>query len=170
MSLISANSSFRLTAQQLKLGIVAGGHKLVTPIDSGFSFGMWISKAPRQGGRMSNALYNEYGIAGAATAGIRLCPTIYNTIARTESAGIRVCPTICNATEYVGRATAGDERTFNLKTPKIIFGRQNKGIKHPQCGYSYIRGFVETPSLLYWSHLGPLVGANDLFQESVPLP
>lgn len=74
-------------SQRLKQGIAAGGHELVTPMDPELSFGVCIAKAPQgQGGRISNALYTDYGIACAATGGIRICPTIYNTIEHVDRA------------------------------------------------------------------------------------
>ena len=67
-------------AQRLKRGITDAGLNLVTPMSQEFSHGVCITQAPRgQGGAISNRLYNEFGIAGAATGGVRLCPTIYNT-------------------------------------------------------------------------------------------
>ncbi len=74
-------------AQRLKRGIAGAGHELVTPMDPSLSFGVCIAKAPPgQGGRISNALYTEHGIAAAATGGIRLCPTIYNTVEHVDRA------------------------------------------------------------------------------------
>lgn len=74
-------------AQRLKQGIAAAGNELVTPMDPSLSFGVCITEAPPgQGGRISNALYSEYGIAAAATGGIRLCPTIYNTVEHVDRA------------------------------------------------------------------------------------
>jgi isopenicillin-N epimerase len=74
-------------SQRLKQGIAAGGHELVTPMDPNLSSGVCITKAPAgQGGRISNALYTDYGIACAATGGIRICPTIYNTIEHVDRA------------------------------------------------------------------------------------
>jgi len=77
-------------AQRLKTGVSELGLELITPLDSALSFGVCITRAPSgQSGRISNALYTEHGIAGAATGGVRLCPTIYNT------------------TEHIDRALAG---------------------------------------------------------------
>lgn len=74
-------------AQRLKQGIAAAGHELVTPMDPALSFGVCITRAPQgQGGRISSALYSEHGIAAAATGGIRLCPTIYNTVEHIDRA------------------------------------------------------------------------------------
>lgn len=83
-------------SQRLKLGIADLGLKLVTPMDETLSFGVVITEAPTgRGGAISNRLYTEYGIAGAATGGVRLCPTIYNTEAHIDRAieGLRVLMT-----------------------------------------------------------------------------
>ena len=67
-------------AQRLKTGLSEAGLQLLTPMDSSLSHGVCILRVPDgQGGNLSNRLYNEYGIAAAATGGLRLCPTIYNT-------------------------------------------------------------------------------------------
>jgi len=74
-------------AQQLKHGIVGLGQEMVTPMDAEFSFGVCIMKVQNGlGGSISNRLYTEYGIAAAATGGVRLCPTIYNTSEHIERA------------------------------------------------------------------------------------
>ena len=74
-------------AQRLKRGIAAGGHELVTPMDPALSFGVCITKAPSdKGGIIVNTLYTDYGIACAATGGIRICPTIYNTLDHVDRA------------------------------------------------------------------------------------
>ncbi len=70
----------RFLAQRLKQGIADAGLELVTPMAPELSHGVCITRAPTgQGGNLSNRLYDEFGIAGAATGGIRLSPTIYNT-------------------------------------------------------------------------------------------
>lgn len=74
-------------AQRLKQGIRDAGHELVTPMDPELSFGVCITKAPSgQNGRLANALYSDYGIAAAGTGGIRLCPTVYNTLDHVDRA------------------------------------------------------------------------------------
>lgn len=74
-------------AQRLKNGIAGLGLDLVTPMSQSLSHGVCITRAPQgQGGNISNRLYDEYGIAGAATGGVRLCPTIYNTEAHIDRA------------------------------------------------------------------------------------
>lgn len=70
----------RELSQRLKTGIADLGLQLVTPMDPRLSHGVCIARVPPgQGGTLSNRLYSEHGIAGAATGGLRLCPTIYNT-------------------------------------------------------------------------------------------
>lgn len=67
-------------SQRLKEGVSELGLTLVTPMDPALSFGVCIVKTePGKGGEIANRLYNEHGIAAAATGGLRLCPTIYNT-------------------------------------------------------------------------------------------
>jgi len=67
-------------SQRLKEGITELGLELVTPMDPELSYGVCITRAPTgQGGTITDLLYKDHGIAGAATGGIRLCPTIYNT-------------------------------------------------------------------------------------------
>ncbi|MDT8427568.1 MAG: aminotransferase class V-fold PLP-dependent enzyme [Pseudomonadales bacterium] len=74
-------------AQRLKTGLLNEGLELLTPLGAELSFGVCIAKAPSdRAGQISNALYTEYGIAGAATGGIRLCPAIYNTFAHVDRA------------------------------------------------------------------------------------
>ena len=74
-------------AQRLKHGIAGLGQELVTPMNPQFSFGVCIINAAiGQGGTVSNRLYTEHGIAAAATGGVRLCPTIYNTIEHIDRA------------------------------------------------------------------------------------
>ena len=64
----------------MKQGIADAGLRLLTPMSQELSHGVCITQAPQgQGGVISNRLYDEFGIAGAATGGVRLCPTIYNT-------------------------------------------------------------------------------------------
>ena len=74
-------------AQRLKQGIVDAGHELLTPMNPEFSHGVCITKLdPTQRGGVVDRLYHEYGIAGAATGGIRLCPTVYNTLGHIDRA------------------------------------------------------------------------------------
>lgn len=74
-------------AQSLKQQIAAAGNTLLTPMSSDLSFGVCITRAPAgQAGRIVTALYDDFGIAGAATGGIRLCPHVYNTMEHIERA------------------------------------------------------------------------------------
>ena len=67
-------------AQHLKQGLAGAGLDLLTPISPALSHGVCIARLdPASSGNMVNRLYTEYGIAGAPTGGLRLCPTIYNT-------------------------------------------------------------------------------------------
>jgi len=74
-------------AQTLKQGLAELGLELVTPMPAELSHGVCITRVPAsQGGRINNRLYTEFGIAGAATGGLRLCPTIYNTVSHIDRA------------------------------------------------------------------------------------
>jgi len=71
----------------LKQGVQDAGLDLVTPSSQELSHGVCITRVPSGNrGSIANRLYTEYGIAGAATGGLRLCPTIYNTDAHVERA------------------------------------------------------------------------------------
>lgn len=74
-------------AQRLKAGLADAGLELVTPQSPVLSHGVCITRAPTgQGGTINNRLYDEFGIAGAPTGGVRLCPTIYNTVEHVDRA------------------------------------------------------------------------------------
>lgn len=76
-----------MLAQTLKEQIIAAGNQLVTPLQPELSAGVCITSAPPgQGGNIVNALYENFGIAGAASGGIRLCPHVYNTLEHVERA------------------------------------------------------------------------------------
>ncbi len=80
-----------MLAQTLKEQIVAAGNQLVTPLQPELSSGVCITAAPSgQGGQLVNALYANFGIAGAASGGIRLCPHVYNTLEHVERAAAGV--------------------------------------------------------------------------------
>ena len=67
-------------ARALKSGLKEHGAKLVTPEDPSFSGGVCIievSGERRQ--ELLDRLYEEHGIAGSTSGGLRLCPHIYNT-------------------------------------------------------------------------------------------
>ena len=71
----------------LKEGVTRLGLELVTPIESNLSHGVCIVEAPvSERSDITNKLYENYGISGAATGGIRLCPAIYNTMEHVDRA------------------------------------------------------------------------------------
>ena len=48
---------------------------------------MCVVRVPRgKGAEVYNKLYEEHGIAGAPTGGLRLCPHVYNTREHVERA------------------------------------------------------------------------------------
>lgn len=59
-------------------------------MDSGLSYGEVIAQMPDLDRAKMSALvkdlYDKYGIAGAATGGLRLSPHVYNTMADIDSA------------------------------------------------------------------------------------
>jgi selenocysteine lyase/cysteine desulfurase len=60
---------------------------LATPMDPALSGGVVIVRAGGAKGQEAyQTLDNKFGIAGAATGGLRLCPHIYNTMAHIERA------------------------------------------------------------------------------------
>ncbi len=74
-------------SQHLKSGVADLGLSLVTPMEPSLSFGVVVVQTPDgQGGPLSNRLYEQFGIAGAGTGGLRLCPGIYNTLAHVDRA------------------------------------------------------------------------------------
>ena len=74
-------------ANALKNGLKGMGAKLVTPQDPRFSAGVCIIEVPRERRLQAvDRLYHEYGIAGAPTGGLRLCPHLYNTMEHIERA------------------------------------------------------------------------------------
>ena len=78
-------------ATALKEGMAELGTALVTPMDPGLSGGVCIIEVPGDRRAALDGLYEEHGIAGAGTGGLRLCPHVYNTMAHVERAveGIR---------------------------------------------------------------------------------
>jgi len=74
-------------ATALKAGLVDAGFTLVTPEDPKLSGGVCIIEVERSKSREAlNRLYEEHGIAGAGTGGLRLCPHVYNTMEHVERA------------------------------------------------------------------------------------
>ncbi len=76
----------------LKAALKESGFELVTPLAPQLSAGVCIIRVPQER-RLAvfNKLYDEYGIAGAPTGGLRLCPHLYNTMEHVQRAvrGIR---------------------------------------------------------------------------------
>lgn len=73
-------------ATVLKEGMAELGMTLVTPMDPGLSGGVCIVEVPGDRRAALDGLYEEHGIAGAGTGGLRLCPHVYNTMAHVERA------------------------------------------------------------------------------------
>ena len=67
-------------ATALKGGLAELGMTLVTPQDPALSGGVCIIEVPGDRGTALRRLYEEHGIAGAGTGGLRLCPHVYNTM------------------------------------------------------------------------------------------
>ncbi|MCE2539942.1 MAG: aminotransferase V, partial [Acidobacteria bacterium] len=67
-------------ATMLKSGLTDAGFELVTPLDPALSGGVAIAAVDSaRRGALVDALYERYGIACAATGGLRICPHVYNT-------------------------------------------------------------------------------------------
>ena len=80
----------------LKAGVKDAGLKLVTPLDPELSGGVCILEAPQdQRSKIFNRLYDEFGIAGSTSGGLRLCPHLYNTREHVERA-VRGIKVMCN--------------------------------------------------------------------------
>lgn len=78
-------------ASALKAGLAKINRvKLVTPISPEMSGGVVIAQVPdldrQKTGALVKDLYDKYGIAGAATGGVRLAPHVYNTMADIKQA------------------------------------------------------------------------------------
>ncbi len=73
-------------ATVLKEGLAELGMTLVTPMDPALSGGVCIMEVPGDRGTALRRLYEEHGIAGAGTGGLRLCPHVYNTRDHVERA------------------------------------------------------------------------------------
>jgi selenocysteine lyase/cysteine desulfurase len=79
-------------ASALKTKLKALDLRLATPMDPALSGGVIIAQADAQkAGQAYQILDTKWGIAGAATGGLRLCPHVYNTMAHVDRAveGIR---------------------------------------------------------------------------------
>jgi selenocysteine lyase/cysteine desulfurase len=67
-------------AATLKEQASAMGLRIITPMDPKLSAGVCILDVPQdKQAEVFNTLYEQYGIAGAPTGGLRLCPHLYNT-------------------------------------------------------------------------------------------
>jgi isopenicillin-N epimerase len=78
-------------ASALKAGLAKINRiKLVTPMDPAMSGGVVVAQVPdldrAKTSALVNDLYEKYGVAGAATGGVRLAPHVYNTMAGIEQA------------------------------------------------------------------------------------
>ena len=58
----------------------------MTPEAPALSAGICIAAVEGNRGALVNARYQEHGIAGAATGGLRLCPHLYNTVEHIDRA------------------------------------------------------------------------------------
>jgi selenocysteine lyase/cysteine desulfurase len=72
-------------AGALKDRLAEAGARLVTPREPALSAGVCVV-AVESRERAYERLYREFGIAGAPTGGLRLCPHIYNTMEHIERA------------------------------------------------------------------------------------
>ena len=67
------------------------GARLMTPTTPELSAGVVVVRmSGADHRRIYERLYSEYGIAGAATGGIRLCPHVYTTLEDVERAAAAV--------------------------------------------------------------------------------
>jgi selenocysteine lyase/cysteine desulfurase len=74
-------------AGALKAGLKEAGAELLTPLDPALSAGVCVIRVPPgKGAAVYTKLYEEHGIAGAPTGGLRLCPHVYNTREHVERA------------------------------------------------------------------------------------
>jgi isopenicillin-N epimerase len=74
-------------ATTLKGELVEAGIELVTPLDAGHSAGVCVVRVPPgKSDALYKKLYDQHGIAGAPTGGLRLCPHVYNTREHIERA------------------------------------------------------------------------------------
>ena len=71
----------------LKVGLREAGFEMVTPMAPELSGGVVIAAVdPARRASVVAGLYEQHGIAGAPTGGLRLCPHIYNTREHVERA------------------------------------------------------------------------------------
>ena len=74
-------------ASALKTGLKETDCEFLTPLEPAMSAGVCvINIASGRKEDVYSKLYQEYGIAGASTGGLRLCPHFYNTREHIERA------------------------------------------------------------------------------------
>lgn len=74
-------------ATALKRGLRSAGFPLVTPMEPALSGGVCTIELPAKTRvKVVDALYQEHGIAGSTSGGLRLCPHVYNTMEHVERA------------------------------------------------------------------------------------
>jgi len=74
-------------AARLKEGLEELGAELITPREAALSAGVCVIEAPAaRRYEIYDRLYSQFGVAGATTGGLRLCPHIYNTVEHVERA------------------------------------------------------------------------------------
>ncbi|MGH9339900.1 MAG: aminotransferase class V-fold PLP-dependent enzyme [Acidobacteriota bacterium] len=74
-------------AAALKAGARELGARLLTPAEPELSAGVCVIKiSPEKRQQVFDRFYTQFGIAGAPTGGMRLCPHIYNTAQHIERA------------------------------------------------------------------------------------
>lgn len=74
-------------ANLLKSKIAEHGLELVTPLAEELSAGVCVVRLPEEKQcQVWSRMYEEFGIAGAPTGGLRLCPHVYNTREHVERA------------------------------------------------------------------------------------
>ena len=74
-------------ARRLKEGIREAGIPLVTPMADALSAGVVIIEVPAESrGEVFSRMYDDHGIAGSTSGGLRLSPHLYNTAEHVERA------------------------------------------------------------------------------------
>ena len=74
-------------ARRLKEGATEAGIPLVTPMADALSAGVVIIDVPAESrGEVFSRMYDEHGIAGSTSGGLRLSPHLYNTAEHVERA------------------------------------------------------------------------------------
>ena len=74
-------------ARRLKEGITEAGIPLVTPMEDNLSAGVVIIEVPAESrAEVFSRMYDDHGIAGSTSGGLRLSPHLYNTAEHVERA------------------------------------------------------------------------------------